>query len=86
MNLLTVLSYRGAMNFLNTREICVYVEKMGLLFWIHTDPRRFIGEISARYIGANPAFSPQLMPMINRPTIIISYDSYIFETPKKKFV
>lgn len=60
------------------------MEKVGLLFWIHTDPRKFIGEISAKYIGANPAFSPQLIPMTNRPAIIISYDPYIFETPVKK--
>jgi len=49
---------------------------------ILTDPRKFMGEISARYIGVNPALSPELMPMINRPIMISSYDEYIFETPK----
>lgn len=49
--------------------------------YILTDPRRFIGEISARYIGARPALSPELIPIRNRPMMINSYDEYIFETP-----
>jgi len=49
---------------------------------ILTDPRKFMGEISARYIGVSPALSPELIPMIKRPMMISSYDEYIFETPK----
>jgi len=48
---------------------------------ILTDPRKFMGEISARYIGVNPALSPELIPIINRPMMMSSYDEYIFETP-----
>ena len=32
-----------------------------------TAPRRAVGEISERYIGARPAFKPELMPMISLP-------------------
>jgi len=49
---------------------------------ILTDPRKFMGEISAKYIGVSPALSPELIPMIKRPMMISSYDEYIFETPK----
>lgn len=41
---------------------------------ILTDPRKFMGEISARYIGVSPALSPELIPMMKRPMMISSYD------------
>ena len=36
-----------------------------------TAPLNVVGEISARYIGASPAFRPELIPMTNRPAINI---------------
>ena len=42
---------------------------MVMMSWytVPTAPRRFTGEISDRYMGARPAFSPELIPIIRRP-------------------
>lgn len=42
----------------------------------------WIGDISARYMGARPVFSPEFIPIRNRPTIIISYELQDFDKPK----
>lgn len=49
-----------------------------------TAPLKCTGDISARYIGAKPAFNPELIPMKNRPMIIISKEPAAFEAPAKK--
>lgn len=47
-----------------------------------TAPLRCRGDISAKYIGVSPAFNPELMPMKNRPAMIISYEPAHLENPE----
>lgn len=49
-----------------------------------TAPLKCTGDISARYMGAKPAFNPELIPMKNRPMMIISKEPAAFEAPAKK--
>lgn len=49
-----------------------------------TAPLNLTGDISARYIGAKPAFKPELIPIKNLPKIISSYEPEFFEIPRKK--
>lgn len=49
-----------------------------------TAPLKCTGEISARYMGARPAFNPELIPMKNRPMMIISKDPAAFEAPAEQ--
>lgn len=47
-------------------------------YTVPTAPRRLMGDISAKYIGAKPAFRPELMPIKNRPRMTSSYDDADF--------
>lgn len=49
-----------------------------------TAPLNLTGDISARYMGANPAFKPELIPIKNLPNIISSYEPAFFEAPLKR--
>ena len=50
-----------------------------------TAPLKCTGEISARYMGASPAFSPEFIPMKNLPIIIISKEPAAFAEPVNKY-
>lgn len=50
-------------------RICEIKMEMVITNWytVPTAPLRFTGEISAKYMGAKPAFNPELIPIINLP-------------------
>jgi hypothetical protein len=59
--------------------------EMVIISWyiVPTAPLRAVGEISDKYIGAKPALSPELMPMMSLPTTSICQDP-AYLAPKRK--